>query len=439
MDTGLANRNLMTSDAKTRQYRWIIFWVLAFGYILVYFHRLCPAVVAVDMMKDLQTGGGLTGFLSAAYFYSYAAMQLPAGLLSDSWGPRNTITVFFLVAFVGSVMLGFASSAAMAIIGRLLVGVGVAMLFVPTMKILSEWFTPVEFAPMTGILMAMGGIGSLSAATPLVLLSGVIGWRMSFVVVGVLTLVLSLLVWIFVRDCPEDMGWVSLNASVKASFPAISLMAGFRTVVSCPYFWPLAIWFFFDCAVFFTFAGLWGGPYFMHIYHLSKSQSGYILSMLAVGIVIGGPLLSFLSNRVFHARKPVLLISTLILLTITATLSFATDRIPVFGLYLICLGLGMFSSSIVVIGFTATKELFPVQIAGTATGLVNLFPFAGGAIFQPFAGFLLERSGSVEGAFTLAGYQQVFNYLLISAAIAMLACCFIKETFPTASARSSVP
>lgn len=430
---------LTLPDAKTRQYRWIIFWVLAFGYILVYFHRLCPAVVAVDMMKDLQTGGGLTGFLSAAYFYSYASMQLPAGLLSDSWGPRNTITVFFLVAFVGSVLLGFASSAAMAIAGRLLVGVGVAMLFVPTMKILSEWFTPVEFAPMTGILMAMGGIGSLAAATPLVLLSGAIGWRMSFVAVGVLTLVLSLLVWIFVRDCPEDMGWVSLNASVKASSSSIGLMAGFRTVVSCPHFWPLATWFFFDCAVFFTFGGLWGGPYFMHIYHLSKSQSGYILSMIAVGIVIGGPLLSFLSNRVFHARKPVLLISTLILLTITATLSFATDRIPVFGLYLICLGLGMFSSSIVVIGFTATKELFPVQIAGTATGLVNLFPFAGGAIFQPFAGFLLERSGSVEGAFTLAGYQQMFNYLLLSAAIAMLACCFIKETFPTASARSSAP
>ena len=181
----------------------------------------------------------------------------------------------------------------MAIAGRLLVGVGVAMLFVPTMKILSEWFTPVEFAPMTGILMAMGGIGSLSAATPLVLLSGAIGWRMSFVAVGGLTLVLSLLVWIFVRDCPEDMGWVSLNASAKASSPAIGLMAGFRTVVSCPHFWPLAIWFFFNCAVFFTFGGLWGGPYFMQIYHLSKAQSGYILSMLSVGIVIGSPLLQF--------------------------------------------------------------------------------------------------------------------------------------------------
>lgn len=429
---------LMDSEVNIRRYRWIIFWILAFGYILVYFHRLCPAVVAVEMMKDLKTGGSLTGFLSAAYFYSYAAMQLPAGLLSDSWGPRKSITVFFLVAFAGSVLLGVAASAAMAIAGRMLVGIGVAMLFVPTMKILSEWFTPAEFAPMTGILMAMGGIGSLLAATPLVMLSNEIGWRMSFVAVGGLTLLLSFLVCCFVRDCPEDMGWVSLNATAKASSPRIGLLAGIRTVLSCPNFWPLAFWFFFNSAVFFTFGGLWGGPYFMQIYQLSKAESGYILSMLAVGIIIGSPFLSFLSNRVFHARKPVMLISTFILVVIAASLFLAADRIPLPGLYMICLGLGMFSSAVVVIGFTATKELFPVQIAGTATGLVNLFPFAGGAIFQPFAGFLLERSGTANGVFTLAGYQQMFKYLLISAGIAMVACCFIRETFPATSDRSSM-
>ena len=98
----------MVSDplSKPLRYRWLIFWILASGYILVYFHRLCPAVVAVDMMRDLKAGGALTGFLSAAYFYPYAIMQLPAGLLSDSWGPRNTITLFFGIACVGSLLLG---------------------------------------------------------------------------------------------------------------------------------------------------------------------------------------------------------------------------------------------------------------------------------------------------------------------------------------------
>ena len=127
------------SDPLNRalRYRWLIFWILAFSYILVYFHRLCPAVVAVDMMADLKTSGALLGLLSSAYFYPYALMQVPAGLLSDSWGPRRSISLFFLLAFIGSIVLGSAGSVLWALVGRTLVGLGVAMLFVPTMKVLS--------------------------------------------------------------------------------------------------------------------------------------------------------------------------------------------------------------------------------------------------------------------------------------------------------------
>ena len=202
---------------KVLRYRWIIFWTLALAYVLVYFHRMCPAVVAVDMMQDLNAGGGLIGFLGSAYFYPYALMQLPAGLLSDSWGPRKAITLFFCVAFLGSVMLGLAPNAAWAILGRTLTGLGVAMLFVPTMKVLSEWFRPREFAFMTGILLAMGGIGSLIATTPLALISSWIGWRMSFIVVGIITLVLAVLVWSFVRDRPADLGWPSFSETTEVT------------------------------------------------------------------------------------------------------------------------------------------------------------------------------------------------------------------------------
>jgi len=171
----------MNTDSmqKVLHYRWLIFWILAFGYVMVYFHRLCPAVVAEDMRQDLSAGGGLLGLLGSAYFYPYALMQLPAGLLSDSWGPRKTISLFFSVAFIGSVVLGMAPNVYAAIVGRTIVGVGVAMLFVPTLKVLAEWFRVKEFAMMTGILMAMGGIGSYSAATPLAYISSWIGWLSS--------------------------------------------------------------------------------------------------------------------------------------------------------------------------------------------------------------------------------------------------------------------
>jgi MFS family permease len=109
-------------------------------------------------------------------------------------------------------------------------------------------------------------------------------------------------------------------------------------------------------------------------------------------------------------------------------LAFCTEEIPLAGLYLVCLGLGIFSSAVVVIGFTTTKELFPVQIAGTSTGLVNLFPFAGGAVFQPLIGYVLERQGRVEDAFALAGYKQAFFVLFICGLISFAATLCLKET-----------
>jgi sugar phosphate permease len=414
--------------SRALRYRWVIFWILALSYILVYFHRLCPAVVAVDMMHDLHAGGALLGILGSAYFYPYALMQLPAGLLSDSWGPRRTITLFFTLAFVGSLLLGLAPSLFWAVVGRALVGLGVSMLFVPTMKVLAEWFRIREFATMTGILMAMGGIGTLSAATPLALLSTWIGWRLSFVVVGIITLLLAILVWSLVRDRPADLGWPSPSEPSGPRGPAVGLLEGMKKVLTYPRFWPVAVWFFFDCAVFFSFGGLWGGPYLIQVYGLTKPQAGQILSMLAIGMILGSPMLSYFSNRVVRGRKPVLVLSSFVLLCLTALLAFYTDGLPLVGLYLLCLGLGIFSSASVVIGFTTVKELFPVQIAGTSTGLVNIFPFAGGAIFQPLLGHLLERHGIVEGAFTLAGYKQAFLVLFVCGLIAFVASLCLQET-----------
>ena len=423
--------------SKVLRYRWLIFWVLAFSYILVYFHRLCPAVVALDMMGDLQAGGALLGLLSSAYFYPYAIMQLPAGLLSDSWGPRRSITLFFGLAFIGSILLGLAPSVFWAVVGRTLVGLGVSMLFVPTMKILAEWFRVREFATMTAILMAMGGLGVLTAATPLALLSTWIGWRLSFVVVGFFTLVMAILVWLFVRDRPSEFGWPSPSEPTGPSPPSIGLLEGMKRVLTHPPFWPLAIWFFFDCAVFFSFGGLWGGPYLMQVYGLTKAKAGHVLSMLAIGMIVGSPLVGLLSNRIFKGRKPVLVLSSFIVLCLTALLAFYTDGLSIPVLYLICLGLGIFSSAIVVVGFTTTKELFPVQIAGTSTGLVNLFPFAGGAFFQPILGYLLERQGRIGTAFTLDGYQQAFFALFLCGIVAFVACLFLKETMVKESAASS--
>jgi sugar phosphate permease len=148
---------------KVMRFRWLIFIVLALAYFFVYFHRLSLSVVANDLITDFQTTASVMGFLGSIYFYCYAVMQFPAGLLSDSLGPRKSVTFFLIIASAGSIIFGLAPTIEVAFIGRVMVGLGVSMVFIPTMKIFSQWFRPHEFAFMTGILNAVGGIGVLAA------------------------------------------------------------------------------------------------------------------------------------------------------------------------------------------------------------------------------------------------------------------------------------
>lgn len=420
-----------STSVRPTAYRWLVFGLLAAAYFMVYFHRTSPAVVALDMMADLKAGGALMGLLGSAYFYPYALMQIPAGLLSDSWGPRKTITAFFILAGAASIFFGQVASAGQAVAARALVGLGVSMLFVPTMKVLTCWFRPAEFARMMGLLMAIGGLGALFSSAPLAYLSTILSWRGSFTVIGVATFFLAAAIWVFVRNRPEDKGFppVVEPSAEKTSGPRIGTWQGLKMVLTEKHFWPLALWFFLGVSIFFAFGGLWGGPYLMQIHGLTKPQAGNVLAMLFVGLIVGSPSLSWISDQVFHSRKKLIVFSAAIVLILSALLAFFPASLPVSFLYVWCLLLGIFGSAIVIIGFTSTKELFPIEIAGTSTGLVNLFPFMGGAVLQVIVGLILESRDQVEGAFTAEAYQLGFMVFFVSAAAGFVASLFVKETF----------
>jgi len=81
----------------------------------------------------------------------------------------------------------------------------------------------------------------------------------------------------------------------------------------------------------------------------------------------------------------------------------------------------------VAIGYALIKDLYPVEIAGTSTGIANFFPFMMGAIYQPLMGYILELNGKIGDSYTIIGYQNAFLVLLISSMIAFVASFFIKE------------
>ena len=426
-----------TSSHPLFRFRWLIFSILALAYLFVYFHRLSLSIVADNLVKDFNTSAGTMGLLGSIYFYCYAAMQLPAGLLSDSVGPRRTVTWFLVAASVGSILFGLAPNIETAFVGRILVGFGVSMVFIPTMKILSQWYYPHEFASMAGILNAVGGAGVMAATWLLAMMTVAFGWRLSFELIGGCTFVIAALAWLIIRDRPQDKGWPAIGdlAAQSGTPPAatqpIPLLAGMRQVVGNRHFWPLALWFFFDCGIFFGFGGLWGGPYLMHVYGLSREAAGAVLSMIAWGMIIGSPLLGYVSDRVLKSRKKPFIVCNTILVFEMGALYFFPNSLSLPLLYVAFFVFAVCASSIVVIGFTSTKELFPVAIAGTSVGTVNLFPFLGGAVYMPMLGKVLDAyPRHASGAYALEGYTTMLLVLLISAVIGLGCTLMIKETFP---------
>jgi len=421
---------------KVLSYRFAIFSILAIAYLLVYFHRLSLSVVADTLLKEFDTSASVMGLLGSIYFYCYAVMQLPAGLLSDSLGPRKTVTFFLLIASAGSILFGLSPNISIAFVGRILVGFGVSMAFIPTIKILSQWFRPNEFAFMAGILQAIGGVGVLAATWLLAIMTVSFGWRLSFELIGVCTLIIVLLNWVIVRDKPEDKGWPSIleidnkESGGTARIQTIPLWEGVRRVVSEKYFWPVAIWFFFDCGIFFGFGALWSGPYLMHAYGMPREEAGKVLSMLAWGMIVGGPLVGFLSDKILKSRKKPFIICTMILVNIILLMYIFPAGFSKLSLCILFFAFSVCSSAIVVIAFTSTKEMFPVEIAGTSVGMVNLFPFLGGAVFMPLLGRVLDAyPKTATNGYALEGYSAILLVLLISAMAAFICTLFMKETF----------
>jgi len=395
-------------------------------YVLVFFHRLCPAVIALDIQASFGLTGTLLGVLGSAYFYAYAAMQLPAGLMADSWGPRKTVAVFFILAGIGSVMMGLAPNLAVAVMGRVLVGIGVSTVFVCNFKLLSEWFTVRQFVIMGSAFMAMGGLGALSASAPLAWISNAVGWRMTLMAVGLLTLVMAGLVYAFVRNRPADMDLPAIRPDRDARQAAIGLRSGMKLVALSGRFWPIAVWAFCVVGISFGVGGLWGGPYLMQVYGLSKSGAGAVLSTFALALIFGSPALGWFANR--FGRKPVLIGCSVILITATGILSWFVDALPLPALYLLFFCFFITGGATGQIIAAVSKELFPIAISGTSVGVVNLFPFAGATFFQILIGAVLTAHSRGQGHYETIGYQWMFLICLAGAILSLAAGLLLRET-----------
>jgi len=414
---------------KKISYRWLLFCVLAAQYLIVYFHRVSPAVVASELVTAFSISGASLGLLASAYFYPYGIMQVPVGILSDSWGARKTIILFSLIASFGAVCFGLAPDFRMAIISRAIVGFGLSAIFIAVMCILAELFRPTELARVSGLLMAVGGAGWFLATTPLALLSHRFGWRASIVAVGILSGFITLLIWLMKEDGPTGRRVVTTARKSGEQIAAKrNTIEDLKIILRDKSFWAIAIWFIMRGGALFGFFGLWAGPYLVDVHKLSAATTGNILSMVSFAIILISPIMGYISDKTLGGRKKVLVGTSALNVVCWLAMIVFHQNLHVIVLYVIFFLMGVTISSVGTLAIVTAKELFPHEMAGTSMGTTNLFPFIGAVIFQPLMGYVLDKGGKINGMYTASSYKILVWVLLITSIVALISIMQCRET-----------
>ena len=402
-------------------------------YLLSNFHRVAPAVVASDLMKAFSITAASLGTLAAIYPYVFAVMALVAGSLVETLGPRLTLTSGAAAMAAGTVLFGLAPVFGVAVVGRLLIGLGASVILIAWLSLAAAWYEPQRFATISGWTQTVGNLGALTASSPLALAVEAIGWRSTFVVVGAVTFLPALAALLLVRDRPEqapgrpDPGprrVAPALGDVLSSIPAI--FANSRS-------WPPVIAAAFVYATLISLLGLWGVPYLMQIYGLGRVAAANTLAWLAIGIVVGSPLIGWLSDRRLGLRKLPLAVSTgLYAVCWLALIATGDARWPVTLLAPLFLVMGLTASGLILV-WACVREVNDPARVGIVIGFCNAPIFLAFAILQWLTGAILDAkwAGLVRGGVRIypeAGYRTAFGVCLGLAAVALVSTLFVTET-----------
>jgi len=423
----------MSADPRLVRWRWAVFVVPASIYLFSHFHRVAPAVVAADLMRAFSISGSSLGTLAAIYPYTFVAMALVAGSLVDTLGPRWTLTVGCLTMGGGSVLFGVASLFPIAFAGRFLVGLGASVILIAWLALLAEWFRPDEFGTASGSTQGVGNVGALMASTPLALAVEALGWRQTFVLIGVLTALFATLAACLIRDRPEALGLPAVGLRRARAGTLAEVLRGIPSVIGNARTWPPVLAAAGVYATQVAFFGLWGVPYLTQVYGFDRVSAANTLALVPVGLIVGAPLVGWLSDRWLGRRRVPFVVFAAAYAA--CWLPLAAPGFPRldpawFSVLFFVMG---FASAGLVLMWASVREVNDPSRVGLAISLCNIPVFLSVALMQWLTGVILDRGwagAAVAGArvYPAEAYEAVFTACLVLAVAAFVAACLVTET-----------
>ena len=387
-------------EAPTRRVAAAVFLPFAAAYMLSYLYRSVNAVIAPDLVPEFALTPSQLGLLTSAYFLSFAAFQLPLGLLLDRYGPRRTDGVLLMVAAAGAAVFATAPNAATLIAGRALIGLGVSGALMSGMKAHVLWFPRARLPAMNAWLFFVGGVGMVLATLPVELLLKVTDWRALFFALALLTVVAGAAV---LRIVPER-GGATHPESLRAQ------LRGLCSVFAARRFWQIGLAATASQGTNMAVQGLWSGPWLRDVAGLGREAAATHLLIMAAatmtGFLLWGNLAAWLARlgisvaRVFAAGLGLFLL-------VQSVLVMNLPLAPA----LIWVGYGLFGT-VGSLSYAVLSYAFPRHLAGRVSTALNALVFGWAFVVQWAIGGIIQLWPVLDGGYHVGGYRAAFGVFL---------------------------
>jgi predicted MFS family arabinose efflux permease len=386
-----------------------VFIPFALGYFLSYLYRVVNAVLAPDLASELGIGPSELGLLTAAYFITFAAFQLPLGVLLDRFGPRKIESFLLIFAAAGAFVFSRAESVSGLVIGRALIGFGVSACLMAAFKAFVLWFRRERLPLINGIQMAAGGFGALTATAPVEAALGVTDWRGIFFILSIITLAVAAAVFFVVPEKKIEQHADSIKEQIQ----------GIIQVFSSLTFWRIAPLTVMSQAAFLAIQGLWSGPWLRDVAGFERDMIARVLLMIAVAMVTGFILMGAAAERLSRLGIKPIVIAVAGMTAFMITQGLLTLEVTSWSRTLWVL-FGIFGTT-GIIPYAVLSQSFPLHLSGRVNTGVNLLVFIAAFSAQWGIGAIINLwPGTAAGGYAPAGYQAGFAMMLCLQVIALL-------------------
>lgn len=384
--------------------------VLAVAYAIAFAQRVSPQTVNLHLIADLGTDAAGVALLTSAYFWGYAAMQLPAGLLVDRYGVRRVVLWSMLASTAGSAAFALSGGVASAFAARLLLAVGDALVFTCLLKLVAQRFPDGRFGLMSGLSQVSGYVGGALATVPLALAIDGIGWRLCFLAIAMAGAANALAAWsVLPASQPHE---------TRMTFRELWRAAA-RSLAEAPK-WGCALTFASHYVVVMTLAGVWGLPLVAHALDLDLAQAGMPLLAFMVGQAIGSVVLGHAADKVASPGRALVLIclARMVLMALLAPvvlrelgLLYAVANFAV---------LGLVTAGAIPLVLKCTKRLYSTELIGTGASVNTTTANLLAAVAQPVIGAAMLAAGSLWGSGVALGDEGFTAMILVLLAVSAL-------------------